>query len=175
MQTRFSFPFYLAWLFVGMSLMTGCSPKFDWREVRGSDAPYVVALPGKPATHARTVDLDGVQVMMSMTAAETDGVTFAVGTAELPDAAQAKNALVAMKTALVRNIGGTITNEKSESALISVEASGPPGAGSGGQPRLLLARFIAQDKRVYQLVVVGRENAVARDAADTFFTSFRTD
>ena len=164
----------LSFLLAGAFLLA-CTPKYDWREVRGSDAPFVVALPGKPATHARTVDLDGVQVMMSMTATETDGVAFAVGTAELPDAAQAKNALVTMKTALVRNIGGTIVHEKAEPALITIEASGPPGAGSGGQPRLLLARFIAQGQRVYQLVVIGRESAVARDATDIFFTSFKTD
>ena len=164
----------LTFLLAGAFLLA-CTPKHDWREVRGSGAPFVVALPGKPATHARSIDLDGVQVMMTMTAAEVDNVTFAVGTAELPDAAQAENALIAMKTALVRNIGGTIRHEKSEPALIVIEASGPQGAGSGGQPRLLLARFIAQDKRVYQLVVVGTENGVVRDAADIFFTSFRTD
>ena len=157
-------------------LLTACSPKYDWREVRGNGAPFVVALPAKPASHTRGVNLDGIPVNMTMTAAEVDGVTFAVGVAQLPDAMQAEKALSTMKQALVRNIGGTIKQERTSSMkglpMIALEASGPPASGSA-QPRLMLARFIAQDRYVYQLVVVGEENVVAHDAADIFFTSFK--
>jgi hypothetical protein len=153
-----------------VSLVAACSPKFDWREVRGTNAPFVVLLPAKPASHTRTVNLDGLQVPMTMTAADVDGVTFAVGTAELPDAAQAARALAAMKTALVRNIGGTIRQEKTSvagavSATIDIEAS--------GGDRLLIARFLSRDKRIYQVIMVGKESAVSREAVDTFFTSFK--
>jgi hypothetical protein len=159
-------------------LLAACSPKYDWREVRGAGAPFMIALPAKPATHARPINLDGIQVTMTMTAAEVDGVTFAVGTAELPEAAQARKALIAMKTALVRNIGGTIKQEKSSAIdavplTLEVEVGGPPSASTAGQPRLLLARFLAKEQRIYQLVVVGNEKAVSREAADTFFTSFK--
>lgn len=157
-------------------LLAACSPKYDWREVRGSGVPFLIVLPAKPVSHSRTVNLDGVQATMTMTAAEVDEVTFAVGAAELPDAAQAQKALLAMKTALIRNIGGTLRHEKVSTAgsarMIEIEASGPPAPGSD-QPRLLLARFIAQDKHAYQLVVVGKEKAVAREAVDVFFTSFK--
>lgn len=178
-MVRFSISFCLKLVSVAcISVLAACSPKYDWREVRGADAPFVVTLPAKPASHTRTVDLGGVPVTMTMTAAEVDDVTFAVGTAELPDAAQAQKALIAMKTALVRNIAGTLRQEKTSTAgttpvMLEIEAGGPPGPGSGGQPRLLLARFLAKDKRVYQLVVVGKEKAVARDEADIFFTSFK--
>ena len=153
------------------ALLAACSPKFDWREVRGSAAPFVVLLPAKPASHTRTVNLDGIEVPMTMTAADVDGTTFAVGTAELPDAARAQQALVAMKTALVRNIGGTVYKETSSApgtvpATLEVEAA-------GAESRILLARFLANDKRVYQVIVVGKENTLSREAADTFFTSFK--
>ncbi|RZI45001.1 hypothetical protein EGT07_00490 [Herbaspirillum sp. HC18] len=153
-------------------LLTACSPKYDWREVHGAGAPYVVLLPAKPASHTRTVDLDGLQVSMTMTAAEVDGVMFAVGTAELPNAAQAPKAMDAMKTALVRNIGGTIRQEKSSAAgsvpaTIDVEVAGT-------QSRLLLARFLAEDKHIYQVVMIGKEKDMSRDAADTFFSSFKS-
>lgn len=153
-------------------LLLACSPKFNWREVHGSAAPYVVALPAKPATHARQINLNGIPLTMTMTGAEVDNVTFAVGTAELPDAAQATHALGSMKTALVRNIGGTVTEEKASAPnvapiMLEVEASAPAGG------RVLLARFIARDRHIYQLVVTGRESDVSREAADTFFTSFR--
>lgn len=155
-------------------LLLACSPKFDWREVRGSAAPYVVVLPAKPATHARDINLDGLPVTMTMTGAEVDGVTFAVGSIELADPTQAQQALTAMKTALVRNINGKVTEERTSApapgaTMTEVEASGPLQQGE----RLLLARFIAQGRHAYQLVVVGAANAVSREAADTFFTSFR--
>lgn len=162
-----------------MLLLAACSPKYDWREVRGDSAPFLVVLPAKPISHTRTVDLDGVQTEMTMTAAEAEDTTFAVGSMTLPDAAQAQKAVVAMKNALVRNIGGTIRQEKASPAgavptMIEIEASGPPAPGSNGQPRLLLARFIARDRHAYQLVVVGKETDVERDATDIFFTSFKT-
>lgn len=174
MSRMFTLPFFLraGAVFISCAfLLAACSPKYDWREVRGPGAPFVVLLPAKPASHTRTVDLDGLQVSMTMTAAEVDSVMFAVGTAELPDAMQAAKAMDAMKTALVRNIGGAIRQEKisaagSVPATIDVEATGT-------QSRLLLARFLAKDKRIYQVVMIGKEKDMPRDAADTFFSSFK--
>ncbi|HEY0846836.1 MAG TPA: hypothetical protein VGE12_15805 [Noviherbaspirillum sp.] len=157
-------------------LLAACSPKYDWREVRGGGAPFIVTLPGKPASHTREINLDGLPIAMTMTAAEVDNVTFAVGAAKLADAAQSPKALNAMKTALVRNIGGTLRHEQADAApaTIAIEASGPPASGRG-EPRLLLARFHAKDNFIYQVIVVGPEKNVSREAADTFFTSFKPD
>ncbi len=156
------------------TLLLACSPKYDWREVRGAGAPFMIMLPAKPSSHARPIDLAGTRVTMTMTAAEVDDVTFAVGTAELPDAAQAQTALAAMKVALVRNIGGTVRYDKPVApAMTEIEAGGAPSGQRGEQPWLLLARFMVKDKRVYQIVVVGREKDVSREAADTFLTSFK--
>ena len=76
--------------------LSACTPRFDWRSVRGTDAPYTILLPAKPSTHTRSVNLGGIQASMTMTAAEVDDVTFAVGSAELPDAAQAQAALLVL-------------------------------------------------------------------------------
>ena len=154
-----------------IALLAACSPKFDWREVRGSAAPFVVLLPAKPASHTRTVNLDGIEVSMTMTAADVDGVTFAVGTAEVPDEAKAQQALAAMKTALVRNIGGTVRKETASApgtvpATIDIEVVGT-------ESRVLFGRFIANGRRIYQVIAVGKESALPREAADTFLTSFK--
>lgn len=161
--------------------LAGCSPKYDWREVHGADARYAVLLPAKPATVSRQVNLDRVQVTMVMTAAEVNGVSFAVGSAELPDAGAAQLALLAMKKAMLNNIQGAIQTEKtaalastSGAAASSSIATDIEAVGSiGGQPARLFARFVAQDKRVYQAIVLGPEKTVSRDAADTFLTSFK--
>ncbi len=157
------------------ALLVACSPKFDWREVRGATAPYVALFPAKPDTHARSINLDGAQVTMTMTGAEVDDVSFTVASVDLDDPTRAQQALAAMKTALVRNIGGEIINETLSApapgtTMLELEASGPlPNAGE----RLLLARFFARDKHAYQVLVVGDAKAVAREAADTFLTSFK--
>ncbi len=167
------------------TMLLACSPRFDWREIRSDSASYVIAMPAKPATFSRNIDLNGIQVSMTMTAAEVDGVTFAVGTAELPDATQAQVSLGAMKTALLNNIRGKIKQEKvltmandqsaasGKLAVTEIEATGAAGPATNGQPRVLFARFVAKDKRVYQIVATGPEKAVAREAIDTYFSSFK--
>lgn len=176
----YTLPTILAGL-LAAGLITACNPKFDWRDYRSPDAPYAVLFPGKPATQTREVNLDGQQVKMNMAAAEVDGITFAVGSAELPDAAKAQAAIVAMKTAMLKNLGATVTKEKNAAAAaaggsgasqqtsIEIEAKGS----RNGEPMLLLGRFVARDKRVYQVIVIGREKHLVQDAVDTFMTSFK--
>ena len=163
------------------TVFSACSPKFDWRDFRSTEAPYAVLFPAKPATHTRSINLGGETVKMQMAAAEVDGVTFAVGAAEMADAARAQAAIGAMKTAMVANIGGTITSEKQASAAassggvqhqeqsIDVQAKGS----RNGEALRLTGRFIARDKRVYQLVVIGRDKHMLDDEVDTFMRSFK--
>lgn len=169
---KLSLPTLLAGL-LAAGLTTACSPKFDWRDYRSPDAPYAVLFPGKPATQTREINLDGQQVKMNMAAAEIDGTTFAVGSAELPDAAKAQAAVLAMRTAMVKNLGATVTKEKAVGAkqqnAIEIEAKGS----RNGEAMLLLGHFIAKDKRVYQVIVIGREKHMQQEAVDTFMTSFK--
>jgi hypothetical protein len=128
----------------------------------------------------RPVDLGVAKVDMTMTAAEVDGVTFAVGAANLPDAAGAAPALSAMKTGLVRNINGSIKRETGDpvqaakaGAPLEVEATGTRAA--NGSELVLLARFFAKDTHVYQVLVLGPPQKVVRTEVDTFFSSFKPD
>jgi hypothetical protein len=150
--------------------LAACSPKFDWRDFRSTDAPYTIMLPGKAATHTRAVNLDGQEVKMTMSAAEVDGTMFAVGTAELPDAAKAAKAVQAMKLAMVRNIGGTITKEGTKDGAFEVEARG---VAPNGAPLAMHGRFLAKDKRVYQVVMLGNQKHFDADTVDTFLSSFK--
>ncbi|NRR33383.1 hypothetical protein HSX11_24725 [Oxalobacteraceae bacterium] len=161
--------------------LSACSPKFDWRDYRSSDAPYAVQFPGKPSSHSRSIKLDQLDVDMTMTATEVDGVTFAVGSALLADPAQAQAALLSMKTALVKNIGGTVIKDQAaavssanaagatQQTTVEVEARGA----QHGEPVLLIGHFVAKDKRIYQVIVIGREKQLVRDTVDTFLSSFK--
>jgi len=161
--------------------LAACSPTFNWRDYSSQDAPFRVMFPDKPATHTRSIDLNGLKVNMTMTAAQVDGSTFAVGTAEAPDAAQAEAALEAMKTALVNNIGAKITSERvgksssasgaatSRSAAIDIDATGVQ---NGVQMRLV-GHFESRNKRFYQVIVMGKEKDLSKENIDMFMSSFK--
>lgn len=162
-------------------LLGACSPQFNWRDYSGETAPYRVMFPDKPSTHTRKIDLDGLKVDMTMTAAQVNGTMFAVGTAEAPDPASAEKALTAMKTALVNNIGATIKSEKVgktssaagstrvRSAAIDIEASGQ----QKGEPMKLIGHFESRNNRFYQVVVMGKEKDLTRENVDMFMSSFK--
>ncbi len=159
--------------------LSACTPRYDWRDVRGTTAPFSVLLPAKPSTYTRNVNLGGIQASMTMTAAEVGDVTFAVGTAELPDAAQAQAALLVMKDTLVKNIGGVVRHEKSTlgSQMSTIEVDAGPAAASpaarNARASELHARFLARQRRVYQVIVVGAAKSIPQEAVDTFLTSFK--
>jgi hypothetical protein len=162
----------LLWAVTALACLTACSPKYNWREVHGKDAPFVALFPDKPVTVTRLVNLDGQQVNMTMTAAEVDGVSFAVGYVTLSDASQSEITLHTMKTAMLRNIQGKTKSADMDSSE-DVEALGSYDKDGTRQPLLLLGHFAAKGNRVYQAIVLGSEKAVIRDEARTFLTSFR--
>lgn len=165
----------MRWRLAGASLLAmllcACDPHYNWRTYQSHDAPYAVLMPGKPATHTRDVQLGDITVAMTMTAAEVDDVVFAVGSAQLADAAQAPAALQAMQTALMRNIGATVTSQAAagEGTDSTIEAKGM----RNGQPTLLIGRFIARERRIYQVVVIGAERHVAREQVAMLLDSFK--
>lgn len=160
---------HLALPLLAALLMSACSPKFDWRDFRSSDAPYAVLFPGKPASHTREVNLDGLPVKMTMTASDIEGTMFAVGSAELADADQAPAAVQAMKTAMMRNISAAQPVETTRNGAFEVEAHGV----NRGTPMLMHGRFLARGKRVYQVIVIGPEKDFRKENVETFMSSFK--
>jgi hypothetical protein len=154
-------------------LLGACSPKYNWRDYASQDASYRVMFPAKPASFTRTIDLDGMQVSMTMTAAEVDGATFAVGSAEAPDEEHARAALPAMVQALTRNIGavGERAGAHAHSGASSVSDIDVAGT-SNGTPVRLVGHFEARGKRFYQVIVLGKANAVPPEQVEQFLTSF---
>jgi hypothetical protein len=160
-------------LLLASALLGACSPKYNWRDYASPDAPYRVMFPAKPASHTRTIDLNGMQVSMTMTAADVDGTTFAVGAAEAPDEASARAALPAMVQALTRNIGasgpGTVHADSNGKASSEIDVTG----NSNGVPVRLIGHFEARGKRFYQVIVLGKANAVPPEQVEQFLTSFQ--
>ncbi|MGF6180379.1 hypothetical protein ABIB42_001382 [Massilia sp. UYP32] len=165
MRLRFLVPAMLA-----ASLLAGCNPTYNWREHTSQEGRYKILFPAKPATFTRAVDLDGLRVEMTMTAAEVDGATFAVGAATAPDAARARAALPAMRLALLRNIGAGAEAAPAPVARdgLRVQATGA----ANGKPMRLHGRFEARGERFYQVIVLGPANATPPEQVDQFLSSF---
>jgi hypothetical protein len=157
-----------------LPLLSGCDPALNWREVRSDDAGYTALFPAKPTSFERAVNLDGLQVMMNMTAAEADGVSFAVASAVIDDAGQRAQALIAMQTAMMRNIQGEITEQKTVTVkggatAAQIQAAGK--AGQAGTPLTLFARFFTHETRVFQVIALGPKEKLGAETADTFLSS----
>ena len=153
-----------------LTLLCACDPKFNWREIHGKDAPFTILLPAKPATLARPIRLGDQQVTMSMTGAEVDHVSFAVGSVQLADEAAAHAALNLMQTALVNNINGKSKTLSATNDSVDIEAVGSP---QGGRSLLLIAHFAVRGNRAYQVIVLGPEKEIVREEAATFMSSFK--
>ena len=154
---------------LGAIVLAGCSPTYNWRDYTSSDGTFRVLFPAKPSTHTRSIDLGGIRVDMTMTAAEVEGNTFAVGTAVAPDAAMAQATLPAMRQALLRNIGATQdVAEPAPGKPLEVDATGK---GNGGPVRLV-GRFVAKGARVYQVIVVGKPDRMKPEQTEQFLASF---
>ncbi len=158
-----------------LAAMVACNPALNWREVRGGDAPYTVLLPAKPTTFARPVDLNGLKVEMSMTAAEVDGVSYAVASARVPDATQRTAALAAMQDAMLRNISANPPQERAvvlEGGTPAIEVTARGHASTSKRAVVMHARFAQHGERVFQAVAIGPAEALTPEAAETFLESF---
>jgi hypothetical protein len=168
-------------------LAVACSQRFEWREVRIDDVA-VAALPGRPQSVTREVDVGGQPVSMTMWSTGVGATMFAVGVARLPAALSAEpagraQAIAHFRDGLLRNIGGTSTTSTPPSLALppgsarrlfaaeAVEAVGRPGP-DGRKPRLA-ARFFIVDDQFFQVVALGAEGEIPPEVLETFFTSFR--
>jgi hypothetical protein len=153
---------------------TGCSPNFNWREVQGIDPSYTVLLPAKPSTHSRAIDLDGLKVIMTMTATETNDINFAVASIKIDDAAQRHAALLAMQKAMLQNIHGDVAEQKvialkDGTMMTEIHATGKT---SSGSQLSLFARFGEHGQDIFQVVALGSSDNLTSEIADTFLSSF---
>jgi hypothetical protein len=167
--------------------LLACSPRFEWRELQVADGA-VAALPGRPQSVTRELDVGGQPVAMTMWSTGVGATMFAVGAARLPPALASEpagrvRAIAYFRDGLVRNIGGTVTASGAAPLALPpggarqllaserVEATGR--AGPDGRTSRLAARFFIVDDRLFQVVAVGAEGEIPPEVLDTFFTSFR--
>ncbi|MFZ6871896.1 hypothetical protein ACO0LF_07525 [Undibacterium sp. Di27W] len=164
------FAIHRAILLSSLVLCTACSPKFDWRDTRGSDAPYSILMPGKALSDSKDLQLEGIHLKMSMQATEVGGISFAVGSSKVEDAGQTSLVMEAMKKGMIRNVQGTPETTRSTGPdMLEVR-----GKLRNGQPIMMVGRFLVRGPWVYQIVMLGQEKDMKQDVIDTYMTSFKS-
>lgn len=166
------------------ALLAACSPDYDWRRVQPVDGGFAAMLPARPASMTRQVALEGLAIEMSLHGARIDETSYTVGVLRLPDPTPAirERVLGALRQSMVANIAGTET--ASSSVQVRVEDSAGQRRGHAPalqvqargamrkQPAVLSARFIAQDDRVWQVLVLAPESAAKRAGHDESVQQF---
>lgn len=160
----------------GAVTVAACTPALDWREVRPEGSGALALFPCKPKSLTRTAQLAGVAVPMTVLSCEADGITFALGHADLGDPARVTAALADLKAALAGNLGaGDVRwvpfelsgmTPNAQAARVKIEGRVPDGSSRQEE-----AAVFARGTRVYQAVVLGAR--INDGAATVFFENLR--
>ncbi|MDH4402606.1 MAG: hypothetical protein QE486_12965, partial [Burkholderiaceae bacterium] len=59
--------------------LVGCTPEYNWRELNVADDRAVVMFPSRVKTEQRTIQVDGLELVFSLTSAAVDQSVFSVG------------------------------------------------------------------------------------------------
>lgn len=160
----------MAAVMVLASLLTGCSPQYNWREVAVGEGVGLVLFPDKPQTQSKELDFSGHQVQFSLTTAEIDGTLFVVGYAPWPEPIAENQAMrrelgQAVIASLYRNLGGEMPAEPPEFGQRFEINAKPPGE------LMLQAQVWVSDGGLVEGIVMGPAGRFPRDASGEFLVS----
>mgnify|MGYP000867959248 CR=1 FL=1 len=169
----------LIFVFVLLTSLCACSPKFDWRDVRDEENHFQILMPGKAANAQREIDLDGLKVNMKMTGTEVQNINFLIAYVHLPvDANDPENskkqqlaALNAMKVGMLRNIQGQWQKDPQINTIRNTDVA--LGLAPNGKKLKMLGRFEQRADYLVQVVMLSEESSFNLDAAEMFFDSYK--
>lgn len=99
----------------------GCSPAFNWRELRVEEASLSLMLPCKPDRGQRSVSLAGQSVEMSMVGCETGDALLALSHMPLPTGLPVGEALAQWRAVTLQHLGAASGGDVTQAFV-------PPGA-----------------------------------------------
>jgi hypothetical protein len=141
-----------------LAAATGCSPTFNWREVRAEPSGLKAMLPCKPDKGARRVPMAGREVELSVIGCDTGGATFAVLQAELAEPSGADEVLSQWNRATLANMKAEGSRARTfvppgADPLPSSQRVSAQGRRANGSPVRGEAAYFARGRHVYQAVV----------------------
>ena len=158
---------YLLVLF-GLLWLAGCTPEYNWRELTVADERAMVMFPSRVKTEQRTIRVDGIELVFSLTSAAVDQSVFSVGYAPLNsalDTAQTERLVQAFATALATRVGQPLAKQAVNGEVFEFESV------VGGQPSRLLGRVLIHRGMLIQTVVSGPKKSLSKENATEFMRS----
>lgn len=170
---------FRAGLAVGCAVfgLAACSPALNWRDVRPEGADLLLLFPCKPSGPARSVQLAGAPVKLTVLACEADGMTFALSHADVGNATLVSPALQALAMGTAGNLGLAELPASRPLAVPGLTAAAAgvryelSGRQPDGQPLRAHLGVFHRGTLVFQVTVLG--NRLAPEAVETFFGSLK--
>ena len=163
----------LLWVITALG---GCSPAFNWRDVKPEQAPISALFPCKPEQNSRGVTLMGQEVRMTMLACEAGGANFALAYADMKTDAALEPVLIQWRQATLGNIQAPspkvvefqMKGSRAPATVVRVEAQGKR---QGGAAITVQALWFALGSQVFQATVMSEKRSDL--ATETFFEGLR--
>ena len=156
--------------------LCGCTPTYDWRDVRPDGAALTALFPCRPQHLSRKTDVAGLRLPMQVNVCDTPKETLAVGFLDVEHPGQVAGALESLRAAVQLNFAATQVQvaplrvpgmtPNPNAVLVSMH-----GVSARGVPVGVTAAFFARGLRVYQATVFGGE--VDAELLQTFFAGLR--
>lgn len=136
----------------------GCSPTFNWRDVRTEPSGLKAMLPCKPEKSWRRVPMAGREVELHVTGCDAGGATYAVFQADIGDPALASDTLDRWNRATLSNLKATASRAEpflppGAVALPASQRTSAAGQRADGSPVQGEAAYFARGSQVFQAVV----------------------
>ena len=148
--------------------LAGCTPDYNWRELAVADDRAVVMFPSRVKTEQRTLQVQGVELVFSLTSAAVDQAVFSVGYAALDpklDPEQIERLVKAFATALAARVGQPLAAQAVTGEVFQIESV------VAGQPSRLLGRVLTHRGMLIQVVVSGPKKSLSTENATEFMRS----
>ena len=152
----------------GLLWLVGCTPEYNWRELTVADDRAVVTFPSRVQTEQRTIRVDGIELVFSLTSAAVDQSVFSVGYAPLNpavDSAQTARLVHAFATALAARVGQPLAPQALNGDVFELESV------VAGQASRLLGRVLIHRGMLIQVVVSGPKKSLSKENANEFMRS----
>ena len=152
----------------GLLLLEGCTPEYNWRELTVADDRAVVMFPSRVQTEQRTLRVDGLDLVFSLTSAAVDQSVFSVGYAPLNaalDSAQTERLVHMFATALAARVGQPLAPKALTGEVFELESV------VAGQASRLLGRVVTHRGMLIQVVVSGPKKSLSQEVATEFMRS----
>lgn len=168
--------FLLVAVLCSLPIFHGCSPTFNWRDIRPDQTPLAALFPCKPDQGARVVSLGAKDVTMTMLGCDAGGATFALAYADMKDAAMTGAVLAQWKAATLANMRATSSSElpfliKGASVLPQSVQVAARGSRPDGTAVAVQAVWFAAGALVFQAAVYA--DTVSPTAAEPYFAGLK--